>query len=111
MFEHEKFDKYAFENVPLNRDIYLIDEKWMSKYEASLLEVFAGNGADYQPVGYISYACARKIVPEGTELYGTRTSMIVFMRSQYATQNTYVTCVGSWQCNKKPHVFSKRGLA
>lgn len=91
MFEHEKFDKYAFENVPLNRDIYLMDEKWMSKYEASLLEVFAGNGADYEPVGYISYACARKIVPEGIELSWYPNIMIVFMRSQYGYPRTHMS--------------------
>ncbi len=68
MFEHEHFDKYEFEDIPLNRDIYLMDEKWMHDYEASLLSVFAGNGAEYKPVGYISYACARKVFPEGVEL-------------------------------------------
>ena len=67
MFEHEHFDKYEFEDIPLNRDIYLMDEKWMHDYEASLLSVFAGNGAEYKPVGYISYACARKVFPEGVE--------------------------------------------
>jgi hypothetical protein len=68
MFEHEHFDKYAFKDIPLNRDIYLMDEKWMHDYEASFLSVFAGNGAEYKPVGYISYACARKVFPEGVEL-------------------------------------------
>ncbi len=68
MFDHEHFDNYTFEDVPLNRDIYLMDEKWMPEYEESLLGVFAGNGADYKPVGYISFACARKVVPEGIEL-------------------------------------------
>lgn len=108
MFEHEKFDKYAFENVPLNRDIYLMDEKWMSKYEASLLEVFAGNGADYEPVGYISYACARKIVPEGIELSWHPNINDRFHEvAIWLPKNAYVTCVGSWQCDEKPHVFVK----
>jgi hypothetical protein len=68
MFEHEYFDKYSFEEIPLNRDIYLMDEKWIPEYEASLLNVFQGNGADSKPVGYISYACARRILAGGVEL-------------------------------------------
>ncbi|EAQ37533.1 hypothetical protein NB311A_04459 [Nitrobacter sp. Nb-311A] len=44
MFDDERFDKYSFEAVPLNRDIYLMDEKWMPEYERYVLAVFAGKG-------------------------------------------------------------------
>ena len=44
MFEHEYFDVYPFEDVPLNRDCYLMDECYLQEYEASILEVFADKG-------------------------------------------------------------------
>ena len=44
MFEHEHFDEYVYEDIPTNRDIYLMDEKWMAEYEASLIKVFQGHG-------------------------------------------------------------------
>lgn len=35
-FNHPSFDIYNVENVPLNRDIYLMDEKWIEPYAKSL---------------------------------------------------------------------------
>lgn len=108
MFEHEDFDRYAFEDIPLNRDIYLMDEKWMPEYEASLLKVFAGNGADYKSVGYISYACARKVVPEGVELSWYPNTYDRFHEvATWLPKDAYVGCVGSWRWDEKPHVFVK----
>jgi hypothetical protein len=46
MFEHEYFDVYSFENVPLNRDCYLMDECYVQEYEASMVDVFADKRGD-----------------------------------------------------------------
>jgi hypothetical protein len=108
MFEHEHFDKYAFEDIPLNRDIYLMDEKWIPEYEASLLNVFAGNGAEYRPVGYISYACARKVLPGGVELSWYPNIDDRFHEvAVWLPKDAYVACVGSWRWDEKPHIFVK----
>jgi hypothetical protein len=108
MFEHEAFDRYAFEDIPLNRDIYLMDEKWMPEYETSLLRVFAGKGGDDEPVGYISYACARKFMPEGAELSWYPNVYDRFHEvAIWLPKDAYVTCVGSWRCDEKPRIFVK----
>jgi hypothetical protein len=108
MFEHEYFDKYAYEDIPANRDIYLMDEKWMAEYEASLIRVFEGHGTDYKPVGFISYACARRILPGGIEFSWYPNIFDRFHEvSAWLPRDAIVTCVGSWQCDEKPHIFVK----
>ncbi|MDQ6702275.1 MAG: hypothetical protein M3Z96_03770 [Pseudomonadota bacterium] len=66
MFDHDLIEKHAFESVPLGRDLYLMDEKWMQAYEKALLALV--RGGEYDPVGYISYAAARAINAEAIEL-------------------------------------------
>lgn len=106
MFSHEYFDKYAFEDIPLNRDIYLMDEKWITEYEASLLNIFEGNGADYKPVGYVSYACVRSILAGGVELSWYPNVYDRFHEvAAWLPKDAFVICVGSWRCDEKPHVF------
>ena len=58
MFEHEYFDVYSFENVPLNRDCYLMDERYVQEYEASMVDVFAEKGGD--SVGEVGFVAARR---------------------------------------------------
>lgn len=58
-FSHHEFRTYAFEHVPLDQDIFLMDERWLAEYEAALVGMF--NGEDYRNIGYISYAAARSI--------------------------------------------------
>jgi hypothetical protein len=36
LFKHELFDTYAFEDIPLDRDVYLMGEEWMVEYERSI---------------------------------------------------------------------------
>src|ERR1022692_1101501 len=106
MFEHEHFDKYAFKDIPLNRDIYLMDEKWMHDYEASLLSVFAGNGAEYKPVGYISYACARKVFPGVSNFHGAQTFTTAFMRSRRGCQKMGMSPARGLGSRMTTHVYS-----
>ena len=108
MFDDERFDKYAFEDVPLNRDIYLMDEKWMAEYERYMLSMFAGNGASAEPPGFISYAAARRIHASGIEFSWYPK---IFTRLHEVTTwlpcEAFLGCVGSWQYDGKPHIFVK----
>jgi hypothetical protein len=106
MFDHEAFDKYSYEETPVNRDIYLMDEKWMAEYEASLVEVFNGNGANYEPVGYISYACARRVLSGGIEFSWYPNVFDRFHElSAWLPRDAFVACIGSWQLDEKPRIF------
>jgi hypothetical protein len=108
MFEHELFTKYPFEDVPLNRDVYLMDEQWLDQYEASMVVVF--NGAEYDNVGYISYAAIRRVDEFALELSWYPN---VFDRFHEVTvrlpRDQFIACVDSWQYDEKPHVFVKSG--
>jgi hypothetical protein len=66
MFDHPLFRNYAFEDVPLNRDVFLMDEQWLDRYEASLIALF--NSGKYENVGYISYAAIRHVDHFGLDL-------------------------------------------
>jgi hypothetical protein len=104
MFDHDLIEKHSFEGVPLDCDLYLMDEKWMQAYETALLNLFHGN--EYDPVGYIAYAAARAINSEAIELswyaniYNRFHEVRVLLpRSQF------VTCTECWQYDEKPRIF------
>ena len=59
MFEHRDFENFSFANVPLNRDLFLMSEKWMSAFERAAIDHF--NGGKFPTVGYVGYAAARRI--------------------------------------------------
>lgn len=104
MFDHELIEKHPFESIPLDRDLYLMDEKWMPAYEEALLTLF--RGGEYDHVGYISYAAARAINGEAIELswypniYDRLHEVrVILPRSQF------VTCTECWQYDEKPRIF------
>lgn len=106
LFEHEYFDTYEFEEVPLNRDIYLVDDKHLKEYIHSMLKFFNGN--DYKHVGSVSYIAARAINKNSIELswYANvhdrfHEILISLPKSQF------ITCVGSRYCDEKPRIFVK----
>src|SRR5689334_12326266 len=105
LFEHPDIQHYEFENVPLDRDIYLMDEKWLVEFEAAMIRSFSTSGTAYS-VGYYSYAAARKAGPGTLEMtwypnvYDRFHSVEIFL-----PQAAFVLCVGSWQHDYKPIVF------
>ncbi len=108
MFDHDLIEKHSFENIPLDRDLYLMDEKWMLEYEGSLLTLF--NGGERDEVGYISFAAAREIRPEAIELSWYPNVFdrfhevrVILPRSQF------VVCTECWQWDEKPRIFVRSG--
>jgi len=105
MFEHEKFDTYTFEEVTLNCDLYVMDERYIEEYERSFLKFFF-DGEDFEPVGYVSIMAARSINDNSMELswcvnYTDRFHQIAIT----LPKDQFVACVGCWQCDEKPHIF------
>lgn len=105
MFDHPDIQKYAFQDVPLDRDGYLMDEKWLPEYEAMLTGFLRGE-REYEVVGYISYAAARRIGEHAIELswYPNVHTRFHEMRV-LLPRDQFVCCVGSWQCDEKPRIF------
>jgi hypothetical protein len=106
MFDHPLFRTYTFEDVPLDRDVYLMDERWLGQYEASLVAMF--NGGKYENIGYISYAAIRHVNELSLELSWYP---IVHDRFHEVTvrlpRDQFITCVDCWQYDEKPHIFVK----
>src|SRR5688500_10581180 len=45
--QHRDVQTYLFKNVPLDRDVFLIDERWLLEYKAARIEMF--NAGEYRP--------------------------------------------------------------
>ncbi|OAN56775.1 hypothetical protein A6A05_19590 [Magnetospirillum moscoviense] len=93
MFKHDEIEIYRMEDVPLERDLFLMDEKWMAAYELALLKGLAGG--DWDNPGFISYATARQVTSEGLELswYPNIRDRFHEMRV-HLPRSCFVTCVG-----------------
>jgi hypothetical protein len=108
MFDHPLFRVYPFERVPLDRDVFLMDERWLTQYEASLVSMF--NGDDYTNVGYISYAAIRRIDEFALELSWYPNIHDRFHEVTVTLpRDQFIVCVDCWQYDEKPHVFVKSG--
>jgi hypothetical protein len=60
------FEKYAFEEIPADEDLYLMDEVWLDEYEKYLVSRFEGGG--FKSVGYVAYAAKRSSTESAVEL-------------------------------------------
>lgn len=60
MLDDPRFEAIQFENIPSNRDIVVMDEKWIPEYEREWLKHFNGEEADTH-VGLVSYLACRSI--------------------------------------------------
>ena len=106
MFQHEYFDNYTFEEVPLNRDLFLVDEYFLREYEKAILGFFDGDA--YQYIGYVSYVAARKINENSIELSWYANVYDRFHEvSIILPRDQFVACVGSWQYDEKSRIFVK----
>jgi hypothetical protein len=81
-------------------------EMYLQEYETSLMTLFSGG--EYEPVGYISFAAARKVNAESLELSWY---VNVFDRFHEVPivlpRDQFITCVGCWRYDEKPHIFVK----
>jgi hypothetical protein len=105
-FSHPEFHTFAFESIPLNREVYLMDEKWLGEYEAATIAMF--DDSRYRPVGYISYASTRQREPDSIVLswfpnIHDRFHEVVIRLPLEA----FVTCVTTPGWADRPHIFVK----
>lgn len=105
-FSHRHFQVFPMEEVPLNRDVFLMDEQWMASWEKSYLALFAGK--NFRNVGYISYAAVRKATPDALELSWYPNIFDRFHEvSVVLHRSAFVTCVDVYDYDEKPHIFVK----
>jgi hypothetical protein len=108
MFDHSQIRKYDFADVPLNQDIFLMDEKWASQYEKALVRMF--NGGEYANVGYISYAAARGVRKSSIDLsWYPNISDRFHEVSVTLPRDQFVTCIDCPNYDDKPRIFVRGG--
>jgi hypothetical protein len=106
MFDHPKIQVYLFDEVPLNEDLDLMDEKWMAEYEKALVKSVDETGESAYSVGYYSAAVARAIGPDSIELSWYPNTYDRFHQMRILLpRSAFITCAGSWQYDYKPVMF------
>lgn len=105
-FTHPQFEHFEFEAVPLNRDIFLMDERWLPEWENAYLKFF--EGGKYQNIGYISYAAVRSATANALEISWYPN---IFDRFHEVTvvlpRDAFVACIDVYDYDEKPHIFVK----
>lgn len=106
MFDQDIFDVYPFENIPLDRDCYLMDECYIEDYKAWMHDVVYERQGE--PVGEISYVAARCVHNETLDLSWYPNVSSRFHEVPISLpKDQFVACVGSWKYSEKPHIFVK----
>lgn len=106
MFNHSGFRKIQFEEVPLNRDVVIMDVKWMADFEREWTNTFDGGDADPYLVGYVTYVAARSIGNGWIELSWYPNTFDRFHEVPiFLPKSAFVTCVDVWQYDGKPTAF------
>ena len=105
-FSHRDFRTCAFEDVPLNQEIYFVDECWMSEWEAAQIEMF--DGKEYRNIGYVSRAAVRHIGADSIELSWYPNIFDRFHEvSILLPKGAFLLCVECPDYDEKPRVFVK----
>jgi len=104
LFEHNYFKRYEFDEVPLDQDIYLVDENFLEEYEKMMLAFFSGG--TYEQVGYVSFVAARRINSQSIDLSWYANVSDRFHEVSISLPKEYFRiCVGCQTCQEKPIIF------
>lgn len=105
-FTHFQFEHFEIEAVPLDRDVFLMDERWIPEWETAYLEFFEGR--EFRNVGYISYAAVRSATTDALEISWYPN---IFDRFHEITvvlpRDAFVACIDVYDYDEKPHIFVK----
>jgi hypothetical protein len=104
MPDRELIEEHSFERIPVDRDLYLMDEKWMPAYKEALITLF--RGGEYDNIGYISYAAARAVNLAAVELSWYPNIYDRFHEVRVILpRSEFVACTECWQYDEKPRIF------
>jgi len=105
-FTHPQFEHLEFEAIPLNRDVFLMDEQWLPEWEAAYLDFFEGK--EYRNVGYISYAAVRSATADSLEVSWYPNIFDRFHEvAVVLPRDAFVVCIDVYDYDEKPHIFVK----
>lgn len=106
MFDDSDIDKYSFEEIPLDRDCFLMSEIYMGEYEEALLRMLRGEECNPYEVGFVSPVAVRKINEHSLDLSWYANTHTRFHEVSITLPRDKVrVCVGSWRYDQKPYIF------
>lgn len=107
MFDHDWIEKFAFEDIPLNRDIYLMEEKWLPQYQEAIMAFLRGETKEFN-VGEVAPVAARGLRGEVMQMSWYPNVFDRFHQVRIRLPRTaFVMAVGCWRIDEKPRVFVK----
>ena len=100
------FEDLPFEELPLECDTWLMDEKWLPEWKAAWRAVFAGKDVSPYEVGYISYISINSVSDEAAEIdwfanINTRFHAV----PTYLPRRVFRGCYRAWEYEKRATVF------
>lgn len=105
-FSHDDFQHFEFEQVPLDRDVYLMDESWMAEWELAYLDLFSGK--PFRNIGYISRTAVRQVSTAVLEVSWYPNIWDRFHEvSVLLPRSAFVACIDVIDYDEKPHIFVK----
>jgi hypothetical protein len=108
-FTHRLFDKYAYDQIPCHRDVYLVSDEYLDAFERYWLQTFDTGKAEPEFPWYVTYAAVSVILDSSLE-----TSWYVDTYTRFheviihVPRDEIVCCVGCDQWDQKPVIFVKR---
>jgi hypothetical protein len=107
-FVHPGFEKYAFEEIPTDEEMFIMDEVWLNEYEQYLVSRFEGGG--FKSIGYVSYAAKRSSTESAIQLSwypntNTRFHEVVVS----LPREMFVACVSCARYDDTLRVFVRSG--
>lgn len=108
-FEHTGFRRFTMTELPLGRDIFMMDEVYMEEWETEHIKVFeTEEGGDPYRVGYITPVHISAVTPAGLELSWYPNTYDRFHEVKTFLPNAaFVAAALAYQYDKRPQLFVK----
>ena len=106
MFKDSGINKPPFEDIPLDRDCFLMSEIYMKEFDEALGKMLRGEECNPYEVGYVSQVAVRKINSSSLELSWYPNTFTRFHEvSINLPKDMIKICVECLQYDIKPYIF------
>ncbi len=106
MFKNVDIDKYSFDEIPLDRDCYLMSEYYIDEFDKALSKMLQKESGNPSAVGYVSCVSIRKINSSSMELSWYANTFTRFHEVSITVPKDVIKiCVGCWKYDIKPYIF------
>jgi len=108
-FSDYSFQKFTLDELPLQRDIFMMDEAWMDEWEAEWLKVFHGDdkAVPYE-VGYVTPVHVALVTEAGAELSWYANTLDRFHEVKtFLPRNAFVASAVAYEYERRPVLFVK----